>query len=121
MNSVEEIINKHVNEFQNDFESGYVSFKFSLIFNDGLIDYDVEIMRVDLHCIVICYDFISFLKRLNENINFLNISHLTITIETGLKQMTIILIENEKANDRVAFVKEEHSSLYINFHPFLYR
>ena len=88
MNNVEEIINTYKNEFQKDFESGNVSCKFLLVFNDGLIDSDVDIMRVDLHYNVICFDYISFLKRLNENIIFVNISHLPITIKTGLNQMT---------------------------------
>ena len=88
MNNVEEIVNTHVNECRTDFESGSVSYPFSLLFNDGLIDYDVEILRVDVQYIVICYDYISFLKSLNESIKFVNIPHLTTTIKTGLNQMT---------------------------------
>ena len=81
-------MNESVYEFQNDFGSGNIRCKFSLLFNDGLIDYDVEIRRVDLHNIAICYDYLSIFKRLNENNNFVNISHLTITIKSGLNQIT---------------------------------
>ena len=88
LNFVEEIVKNYANEFQNDFESGNVSCRFSLLFNDGLIDYDVEVMRVDLNSIGACHGYLSILKNLQVNNNFGNISHLTITIKTSLKQMT---------------------------------
>ena len=75
-----EIINKHVNEFQIDFESGNVS----LLFRKGILDYDIEVMRVDLHNIQILKSYLTFL----EMIYTTNIPRLTIRIKTSLSQMT---------------------------------
>ena len=77
LNKIVGIINKNVNEFQNDFESGNVS----LLFNN---DYDIEIMRVGLHYIQILGSYLTFL----EMMYIINISRLTKKIKTSLNQMT---------------------------------
>ena len=60
-------MNKYLNEFQNDFESGNVS----RLFNN---DYDIEILRVDLHNIQKLENYLTFLVMMYT----VNISRLTI-------------------------------------------
>ena len=78
-----EIINKNVNELQNDFESVNVS----LLFKNGLIHYDIELMRVDLHNNNNIQTLESYLTSL-EMMYSINISRLTIRIKTSLIQLT---------------------------------
>ena len=72
-----EVINKYMNDFQNDFESGNVS----LLFNN---DFEIERKRVGLLNIQILESFLKFM----EMMYIINISRLTIGIKTSLSQMT---------------------------------
>ena len=72
-----EIINKYMNEFQNDLDSGNVS----LLFKN---DFDIEIMRLGLHNIQLLESYLTFLEMMYT----INISRLTIRIKTSLNQMT---------------------------------
>ena len=69
-----------MNKFQNDFEIGNVS----LLFKNGLIDYDIEVMRVDLHNIGILKSYLIILEMMYTT----NLPRLTVRIKTSSNQMT---------------------------------
>ena len=78
-----EIINKYVNKLQKDFESRNAS----LLFKNGLTEYDIKVMRVDLHRInniEILESYLTFLGMMYT----INIPRLTIRVKTSLNQMT---------------------------------
>ena len=88
MANVAEKKNKYIKEFLNDFEGGSITCVFSLLIKVGLVEYNTSTMAICEYRVLQGFGCLVFLKALPANNDFVNISQLTITIETTLNPMT---------------------------------
>ena len=89
---VVEIINKYMNEFLDDFEDGNITCIFSLLLNNGLVNYNTNTMTVGENLVLQRCGFLVFSEGLLTNIEkgyiFINVAYLTIRITTRINSMT---------------------------------
>ena len=87
-----EIKIKNINEFFDDFGDGNKTCNFSLLFNNGLFNYNTNTMTVGQYLVLQRCGYLVFFEGLLTNFEkgyiFINVSHLTIRTTTTINSMT---------------------------------
>ena len=121
--NVSEKINNYINKFLNDFEDGNITCNFSLVFDNGLVNFITNTMAVGQYlvlqrcgCLIIFEELLTNIdEHIEKRYKFNNVSHLKMTTTKSRSAMTkSFYLEQKKSMLEWAFLKKEHKSVYKN-------